>query len=496
MSFYSAQPISLDIPFFTFNTARAANHSSPQDVDSTSLSGDFHLTKVLEYVNASGYVRGVLDGRIPTDIALDNPFPCGAASGGSDGSSSSSSSSNSSSGMLVVLWNSHLAVLRSLLNALYKTIFSISLRQYSAIVQQVEFKTRQWCFWTGQVRLVVFSHGYTPFQAKRTAYFINFWNTAWLHINDVILGCAMGMFLLKNAEPVSSFISETLKLYTIDSLSQHIRWLRGWPAGFKLNQELNYFQGELFSWLIEFWKVILAPLDSSIYRIVVMTGWLGVLGITMQTAIVSDLLSLSTLHIYWFYMVAARIYHWQVVVLNSLANLFRGKRINKLRNRVDSYDFSLDQLLLGTILFTLLVYLLPTLAVYYLTFTFCRIGVILIHGVLEFCLALLNHFPIFMLVFRSRYPTKLPGGVYFEICSCDASGEQLQQQQQHTGKAIPTVLHMRSSTLSASRVFFQYQQLWRQITNNYFSLGLIKSLFTGNVIPPVPRLQYSMFPED
>lgn len=50
--------------------------------------------------------------------------------------------------------------------------------------------------------------------------------------------------------------------------------------------------------------------------------------------------------------------------------LFRGKKNNVLRRRIDSCDYSLDQLLLGTMLFTLLAFLFPTTFVYYLLFFF------------------------------------------------------------------------------------------------------------------------------
>ena len=44
----------------------------------------------------------------------------------------------------------------------------------------------------------------------------------------------------------------------------------------------------------------------------------------MTLSLISDLLAFTTLHIYWFYMVAARIFHWQLTILYSLFNLFRG----------------------------------------------------------------------------------------------------------------------------------------------------------------------------
>jgi hypothetical protein len=45
-----------------------------------------------------------------------------------------------------------------------------------------------------------------------------------------------------------------------------------------------------------------------------------------------------------------------------------GKRYNVLRNRTDPWDYDVDQLLFGTILFTLLAFLFPTVLAYYLLF--------------------------------------------------------------------------------------------------------------------------------
>ena len=49
-----------------------------------------------------------------------------------------------------------------------------------------------------------------------------------------------------------------------------------------------------------------------------------------------------------------------------------GKRYNVLRNRIDNWDYDLDQLLLGTILFTLLAFLYPTVLTYYALFATVR----------------------------------------------------------------------------------------------------------------------------
>lgn len=135
----------------------------------------------------------------------------------------------------------------------------------------------------------------------------------------------------------------------------------------------------------------------------------------MPISIFSDLVSLLTLHIYSFYVASARIFHWQLTIIISLFHLFRGKKRNILRNRIDSCDYDLDQLLLGTILFTLQFFLLPTVFVFYLTFASARIAVIGLKAALEMGLACLNHFPLFAVMLRLKDPGRLPGGICFEL---------------------------------------------------------------------------------
>ena len=108
-------------------------------------------------------------------------------------------------------------------------------------------------------------------------------------------------------------------------------------------------------------------------------------------------------------MASARIYHWQLQTITSLFHLFRGKKHNVLRNRIDSCDYDLDQLLLGTILFTLLAFLLPTVVVFYLTFATSRMAIIFLKAVLDTWLACLNHFPLFALMLRVKDSRRLPG---------------------------------------------------------------------------------------
>lgn len=136
----------------------------------------------------------------------------------------------------------------------------------------------------------------------------------------------------------------------------------------------------------------------------------------MPISLFSDILSLLTLHIYSFYIASARIFHWQLTIIISLFHLFRGKKRNILRNRIDSCDYDLDQLLLGTILFTLQFFLLPTVFVFYLTFASTRVAVIAFKAGLEIGLACLNHFPLFAAMLRIKDSRRLPGKLLKVLC--------------------------------------------------------------------------------
>lgn len=230
----------------------------------------------------------------------------------------------------------------------------------------------------------------------------------------------------------------------------------------------------------------------------------------MPIALFSDLVSILTIHIYSFYMASAKIFHWQLTIILSLFHLFRGKKHNVLRNRIDSCDYDLDQLLLGTILFTLLFFLLPTVIVFYLTFAVARMGIISVKAVLDTALACLNHFPLFALMLRVKDSQRLPGGIRFELMDAVPTVSLREETKQPSnGEAIsetasPVVpptshIYLKSVPLTFPTMFHQYFQLGNRLRKHYLSFNVILCLMTGQFVPPIHRqnlysLQYSMLP--
>ncbi|KAF5928627.1 hypothetical protein HPG69_007512 [Diceros bicornis minor] len=199
-----------------------------------------------------------------------------------------------------------------------------------------------------------------------------------------------------SAPPVSS-------QHVAEELQHLLQWLMGAPAGLKMNRALDQVLGRFFLYHIHLWISYIHLMSPFIERILWHVGLSACLGLTVALSILSDIVALLTFHIYCFYVYGARLprqpsspgrhaqapgagwvqgwlgaltaptscrlYCLKICGLSSLWRLFRGKKWNVLRQRVDSCSYDLDQLFIGTLLFTILVFLLPTTALYYLVFT-------------------------------------------------------------------------------------------------------------------------------
>ncbi|KAF3490971.1 N-acetylglucosaminyl transferase component Gpi1 [Arthroderma uncinatum] len=370
-----------------------------------------------------------------------------------------------------------------------------ALKDISATAQQIDIRLQQFCYWP--IQYMTLRKRKDDWESVTNSHpdYIRFYNSLWLVANDVIIGIALGSYIVDNADTVASQINAVLSGWTVDGLQQTISWLMGWPAGLKLNNELAVFLGDLFLWVIAHWASALASLRPFLSHVVYIIGCASFAGASMSIAMFSDLLTIFTVHIYSFYIASARIFNWQLTIIISLFHLFRGRKRNILRNRIDSCDYDLDQLLLGTILFTLLFFLLPTVLVFYITFASARMAIISLKAALDTCLAFLNHFPLFALMLRLKDSRRLPGGTRFELRK-PTLPKPPNDKLEYTETSY---IHLKSIPLSLREMFDQYFRLGHRIRQHYLSPRVILCLATGQFVPPIHRrnlysLQYSMLP--
>jgi len=95
----------------------------------------------------------------------------------------------------------------------------------------------------------------------------------------------------------------------------------------------------------------------------------------LKWALVSDMFSLLTLHFYCFYIYSLRLYQLWIYGLGELLNLFRGLKYNPLKKRVDSVfeEFDTQRFILGAMIFSIFLFLFPTVLIFYLIFTMARL---------------------------------------------------------------------------------------------------------------------------
>ena len=155
----------------------------------------------------------------------------------------------------------------------------------------------------------------------------------------------------------------------IRNLKSLIVWMMENPAGLKLNSVLSQALGNFFLYHIHLWMTyvmlmvpLLVPYLDTVLHL------LSFSGLSVQISLVSDLFLLLTIHIHCFYAYARRLAVSQYRGLVALWRLFLGKKYNPLRDRVDSADNTVEQLFLGTIVFTILLFLMPTTATFYCVF--------------------------------------------------------------------------------------------------------------------------------
>jgi hypothetical protein len=264
-------------------------------------------------------------------------------------------------------------VLRILNFPLYNNIM---LKNVFFTAQQLDLRLNQICSWPYQYSL--YSKRDSRSTANTRLHYIQLYNSIWLVANDIIMGVYFGGLVFDFLPLLTNILHSFVQQYSITSFENTITWLMGWPAGLKLNPNLDEFLGELFLSLIRIWAFTLTSLIRQLPTIIYVLGCSGAFGFSFILSTLADIIKLFTLHITLFYMIAAKLYSWQLSIILSLFYLFQGKKWNVLRNRLDSNDYYLDQLLLGTILFTLVIFLFPTTAVYYMLFTIVRL-LMLIH---------------------------------------------------------------------------------------------------------------------
>ncbi|KDE06533.1 hypothetical protein MVLG_03182 [Microbotryum lychnidis-dioicae p1A1 Lamole] len=373
--------------------------------------------------------------------------------------------------------NSHWLSSRS-----FPLFMSADVQELSATVQQLRLRMSQGFMLPSQYRLIRHAKRNTRGRDAHSlvcgrVHYISCFNLLWLIANDVIVGIAIASFVCENHVVIGRGLGKLLRMSNSAWLSKLLMWLNDWPGGIKLNYELASMFSTAFLWASTKWDgQIIAPLTTVMPELVYLVGASAYGGTTLFLSVTSDVLSLLTLHLFGFYIFATSLFRWHIALLRAVFNIFRGKRYNTLRHRVEPAVYETDQLLLGTILFMLAAFLFPTVLAFYLAFATIRVIIIAFHALDEFMLAFMNGFPQFVLLLLLKDPARLPGGIRFKVFPPNGQAKLCQ----------PLTMELLNQPIPASLVLSQHLHLSLLLATHYSPKKFILHLLQGELISPFP----------
>lgn len=104
-----------------------------------------------------------------------------------------------------------------------------------------------------------------------------------------------------------------------------------------------------------------------------------------------------------------------VRIIMSLILYSSGRKWNVEKNQVDIVPYKADRLFLGTLCFTILLFLLPTTAAYYVVFTALRLMVLFVKGIVGRVIDMMHNLPVFPLIIAFVRSDLMPGTLYIQI---------------------------------------------------------------------------------
>jgi N-acetylglucosaminyl transferase component (Gpi1) len=261
------------------------------------------------------------------------------------------------------------------------------------------------------------------------------------HAADLISGTLMGLFLV-GWSPWGQPVWSAFSSYFVEQsfLPEWLDWLESFPIGFKLNVAGTLAIGQEIRSLVLLRHAVLAfLLDKASDTKRFLQNYHGALRFGMLLtctylggsgclALAIDVVSLMTMHVAFLNEGFRHVYRTEFYLLATSWRLFRGKKLNVLRQRTDTMEYDSMQLLMGSILFVASLFLLTTVMVYYTFFTLLNLVVrTTTVALLWSAYAVLQDFPFGTCYLRLRYPGAYTSAVLIKeekVVTDDASCSQ------------------------------------------------------------------------
>ncbi|RNF20409.1 putative UDP-GlcNAc:PI a1-6 GlcNAc-transferase [Trypanosoma conorhini] len=313
-------------------------------------------------------------------------------------------------------WERHLhAYVGVLLSALLIFVPGLTvLGKISCTAALMEFRLREVIHWLallqGRTRICGL-HPVMPHMMHEDPAFKRFCAVNFLirFLVDGVLGTLGSLLLALGGTSLIAKSGSFCGLFLYDVHMGYMEWFEGWPAGLKMNEDLNMTLCFFAKWVLQTsWDIVVNfNWVELVYKLLV---YIAPFGASCAFALIADVSVLVSLHIQLLFHAVSAPYRVLRSTMSSLFLQLRGKKYNPLRRRTDTYDFEVDQMLMGTLLFTVTVFLFPTLAVYYLYFALARSFIWVVQEGLVSAALVTMYLPVYPVIYWAMNRRRWPGG--------------------------------------------------------------------------------------
>ena len=251
----------------------------------------------------------------------------------------------------------------------------------------------------------------------------------WMNLNsliyslrvDIVLGCIIGTVVYLNAENIVTFLWQEVYRIQCSFIVDSLQWFKHSPGGIKLNSLITSKMGLILEMIVQSFIRILCWSRSFHITMIKFLACIGSFGFTVQLVFAMDVVRLLTLHIAVLHRLLSVFHQLQIRLLYSLWLLFRGKKKNTLRKRVDTGQFDSDQFLMGILLFAIVLFFFPSFAVYFYLFALAQLCIVASQCAALVFTIVIKDFPFYALALHFFYRKMLCNGVQVQLLTPPSS---------------------------------------------------------------------------
>ncbi len=348
----------------------------------------------------------------------------------------------------------------------------MKLGDYSATLSQLLFRYRVFQGWVDSYRR--WRETSNPVERRKIE--LSLWTSVSIVLVDILVGGICAWFLCYRPEVFFVPIQRAYLYLNNEVLQSVVAWLMGSPAGLQMNRNMVVFLGTISLTVVTYWDALISfCLTSSGYIDVdwVVSRSLAsiscIFGMSALTSLLIDLASFVFFHIFFLCLGASRLWNATVKIVVSFTHFFSGKKYNVLKHRVDNHEFNIDQLILGTVFLSMVVFLSPTVLVFYITYILLWSGVVLLQLAMRSVVSFFSVFPLLLFVYRSEIPNSK------QIIRIESPKDKGEVMYQVTTVPLSTGDIFEEFVKSAATSFFP-------ITNTNSIAQTVSSLVKGTAI--------------